>query len=495
MSAITLIFPHQLFEDHPALQRDVAVVLVEELLFFQQYPFHQHKIAYHRATMKSYEAVLLKKKFQVRYVEAHQPESDVRVLIAQLAREGVSRILAVDPTDDWLERRMLTACRAHQIIWDKTPSPLFLNTPESLTDYFDGKKRFFQTSFYIGERKRLGVLIDKQQQPIGGQWTFDADNRKKFPKTGTVPEVHFPSWTAMHDEARLYTQKHFGDHYGGVNRDFFFPVDHAGARKWLEEFLAQRFRLFGDYEDAIPRQPAILFHSALTPMLNIGLLRPEQVVDAALDYAKAHAVPLNALEGLIRQVIGWREFMRGMYAYKGREMRVRNFWNFKRPMPSLFYNATTGILPVDTVISKVLKNSYCHHIERLMVLGNFMLLCEIDPDAVYQWFMELFIDAYDWVMVPNVYGMSQFADGGLFATKPYISGSNYIMKMGDYPKGNWQVTWDGLFWRFMDKHRSFFQSNPRLNMLVQSFDKMPVAKREAHHLAAEKFLSYLDANS
>ena len=162
-------------------------------------------------------------------------------------------------------------------------------------------------------------------------------------------------------------------------------------------------------------------------------------------------------------------------------------------MPAAFYTATTGIEPVDDAIRTVLQTGYCHHIERLMVLGNFMLLCEIDPDEVYRWFMELFIDAYDWVMVPNVYGMSQFADGGLMSTKPYISSSNYILKMSNYSKGDWQATWDGLFWRFMHTHRDFFLKNPRLSMLVRTFDKMTSQKQNAHLQHAEAYLAQLES--
>jgi len=190
--------------------------------------------------------------------------------------------------------------------------------------------------------------------------------------------------------------------------------------------------------------------------------------------------------------MGWREFIRGMYEAKGRESRIKNYWGFTRKIPASFYDGTTGIVPIDDTIKKILKTGYCHHIERLMILGNFMLLCEFDPDEVYQWFMELFIDSYDWVMVPNVYGMSQFADGGFFATKPYISGSNYVIKMSNYKKGAiWQTTWDGLFWRFMHVHRDFFVKNPRLGMLVRNFDNQSPEKRNGHLEVAEEFLTSL----
>ncbi len=218
---------------------------------------------------------------------------------------------------------------------------------------------------------------------------------------------------------------------------------------------------------------------------------PMEVVDQAIHYANEHEIPINSLEGFVRQIIGWREFIRGMYEAKGSDSRTANYWNHTRKMPASFYDGTTGIEPVDDTIKKVLRDGYSHHIERLMIIGNFMLLCEIDPKEVYRWFMELYIDAYDWVMVPNVYGMSQFADGGFFATKPYISGSNYVLKMSNYSKGPWQKTWDGLFWRFMDIHRDFFLKNPRLGMLVRTFDKMSDDKRMAHYDNAQKFLDRL----
>ena len=226
--------------------------------------------------------------------------------------------------------------------------------------------------------------------------------------------------------------------------------------------------------------------------MNAGLISPRELINKSLLFAKNNEIPLNSLEGFIRQIMGWREFIRGMYVCKGSYSRTQNFWGFERKIPKSFYDGTTGIEPVDDTIKKVLATGYCHHIERLMVLGNFMLLCEFDPDEVYRWFMELFIDAYDWVMVPNVYGMSQFADGGLMSTKPYISSSNYILKMSNYKKGDWCKIWDALFWNFMDKQREFFLKNPRMRMLISSFDKMDISKRETHLITADNFLTNLD---
>jgi deoxyribodipyrimidine photolyase-related protein len=229
----------------------------------------------------------------------------------------------------------------------------------------------------------------------------------------------------------------------------------------------------------------------ISPLLNSGLLTPDLIISKSLVYSEKNNIPLNSTEGFIRQIIGWREFIRGIYQCNGSSQRTKNFWGFNRKIPASFYNGTTGILPLDDTIKKVISTGYCHHIERLMILGNFMLLCEFDPDEVYKWFMELFIDSYDWVMVPNVYGMSQFADGGLMSTKPYISGSNYILKMSDYSKGDWHAIWDALFWRFMNVNRDFFLKNPRLGMLVRSYDKMTDEKKESIQNTSESFLDKL----
>lgn len=250
---------------------------------------------------------------------------------------------------------------------------------------------------------------------------------------------------------------------------------------------------FGDYEDAIVKSQSLLNHSLLSPLLNSGLLLPDLVLEKVVRFAKENDIPVNSTEGFVRQLIGWREFIRGMYECKGGFSRTKNFWGFHRKIPSSFYTGTTGVAPIDATIKKVLKTGYCHHIERLMVLGNFMLLCEFDPDEVYRWFMELFIDAYDWVMVPNVYGMTLFADGGTFATKPYIGGANYIRKMSDYPGGDWETTWNALFWNFVSKHSEFFRSNPRTGMMVTTYKRMSAEKKEHYSKSAATFLAKLDA--
>ena len=493
MKTVHLIFPHQLFRKSPLFETKATFFLIEEHLFFKQYPFHKQKIAFHRAAMKAYEAYLKSLTYEVIYIEATESYSDIRNFIPYLKKQGVQHLNYIDPTDDWLQRRLKDTCAENNISTTAFESPMFINSKEELATFFKkDKKKFHQTTFYTKERKRLNILLDKTGLPEGGKWTFDKENRKKYPAKKTPPFIQFPDSDIYYEEAKDYVNKHFSDNIGLLSDQPLYPANFGATSAWLEQFLENRFLEFGTYEDAIVAENSILNHSVLTPMLNIGLITPHEIVDRTLEFANKNNIPINSTEGFIRQIIGWREFMRGMYELKGHTERSKNYWGFTKPIPKSFYNGTTGILPIDITIKKILKTGYCHHIERLMVLGNFMLLCEFDPDAVYQWFMEFFIDAYDWVMVPNVYGMSQFADGGLFATKPYISGSNYLMKMSDYKKGDWQATWDGLFWRFMDVHRDFFEQNPRLGMLVGMLDKMPEAKRAAHFKQAHDFLETLE---
>jgi deoxyribodipyrimidine photolyase-related protein len=492
MKTIKLIFPHQLFEFNPVFSIEGSIYLVEEHLFFNQYNFHKQKIAFHRASMKYYERFLLKRGSSVTYIEAHEPEADIRILIHTLKDLGFESLLIVDPVDNWLLSRITNTCQKFKIELKILDSPMFLNNTQDLAHFFNpSKKKFFQTEFYKQERIKRKILIDDSGGPSGGQWTFDDENRKKFPKGKAVVKTEFPESDPYLLEAKAYTEQYFANNIGNLSETVNYPIGFKASEEWLDQFLEKRFAEFGDYEDAIIHKELLLNHSLLTPMLNIGLLTPQQIINKTLDYSNKNKIPLNSLEGFIRQIIGWREFMRGVYVTKGSEERVRNFWGFSRKIPKSFYDGTTGIFPVDETIKKVLETGYCHHIERLMVLGNFMLICEFDPDEVYRWFMELFIDAYDWVMVPNVYGMSQFADGGLMSTKPYVSGSNYLMKMSDYPKGQWQEIWDALFWRFLDIHRVFFLKNPRLGMLVKTFDKWDEGKKKSVHQLAENYIGSL----
>lgn len=495
--SITLIFPHQLFKDHPAINNNRIIYLVEELLYFNQYKFHKQKLVLHRASMQFYKQWLKEKNYNVNYINADEDISDIRQLVTHLNENNCKEIHVAEVTDDWLQRRLQNACKKYSIELKFYQTPSFITSIKKAGEYFSDKKTYFQTDFYIWQRKQHKILLETDRYPLGGKWSFDYENRKRFPKNETAPFLNLPENNNYVTEARKYVAENFSNNYGSNDDPFyntkgFFPTTFEEAAHWLKDFIQNRFEKFSVYEDAIVANEQVLHHSVLSSSLNIGLLTPKQVIDAVTAQADEYKIPINSLEGFIRQIIGWREFIRVVYEREGRKQRTKNYWNFTRKIPESFRNGTTGIEPVDAVIKKVLNAAYTHHIERLMVLGNFMLLCEFDPDEVYKWFMELFIDAYDWVMVPNVYGMSQFADGGIMSTKPYISASNYLIKMSDFTKGEWQQTWDALFWRFMHVHRDFFNSNPRIGMLLKTFDKMDVKKRQNYLNTAAHFLQTLD---
>jgi deoxyribodipyrimidine photolyase-related protein len=484
MKALVL-FPHQLFrQELPRV--DGGIWLVEEPLFFLQYNFHPLKRAYHRATMKVYESELKDAGREVHYVEAHEEKAGVKKLIEFLALRGIKELYIFDVVDDWLERGIIAASRNAEVSVHWLHSPQFMESKSDVMDYSGGKKRLFHADFYKKQRLKHRILVGSDGEPLGGQWSFDEDNRKRYPTKQIPPRIPLLPESSHWKEAVHYVSSKFENPYELPLAHFRYPITQTEAFEWLNDFLLHRLKEFGPYEDAIVRDEIVLHHSVLTPMLNVGLITPREVIDATLQFAEVHDVPMNSLEGFIRQVLGWREYIRMVYEWKGRIERTSNYWGFQRKLPRSFWMGTTGIDPLDDTIRKVRETGYCHHIERLMIAGNYMLLSEFDPDEVYRWFMELFIDSYDWVMVPNVYGMSQFADGGLMATKPYISGSNYIMKMSNYSKGAWQAKWDALFWRFMDKHRNFFLKNPRLGMLIKTYDKMPKEKQlEIWRLAEE----------
>jgi len=487
-----LVFPNQLVRECSHLDKGKTFFIIEEELYFRQFKFHKQKLVFHRASMKFYEDYLNSSVLSTEYINALDDRSSVSKLIVDLKDSGFSDIEFIDPCDDWLERRIVSTCIDCNLDYKKIENPLFLAEINVLQEFFKPhKKRFFHKSFYENQRLSMNIMIDVMGKPQGGKWSYDEDNRKKYPKGKISPNVCFPNSTLFYEEAVNYVNLNFHANPGEVSKNPIYPINFEQADAWFDDFLVHRFKEFGDYEDAIVKEELILNHSVLSPLLNSGLLNVHHIVQKVYDYGQQNDIPINSLEGLVRQLIGWREFIRGMYVFKGKIQRTTNYWGYDRKIPASFYTGTTGIEPLDLTIKKVLKTGYCHHIERLMILGNFMLLCEFDPDEVYKWFMELFIDSYDWVMVPNVYGMSQFADAGLMATKPYISGSNYLKKMGNFSNGDWNAVWDGLFWNFMDKHREFFSSNPRLGMLLRTFDRMPEEKRLNHLKNAKSFLDAL----
>ena len=495
MSVAALVFPNQLFADHPALAdaggEAPEVVLVEDDLFFRdaQYParYHKLRLALHRATMRRYADALAADGRRVRYV-AWADRVSTAELLAGLAADGVAAVRVCDPTDFVLERRLAEAAAAAGVRVETLPTPLFLNTREDNAAFFEGRKRYFMADYYKHQRRRLGVMVDGDGAPEGGQWSYDHDNREKLTPEAlaAVPPLPPVAQGAYAEEAAAYVERHFPDHVG-ASAPLPYPTTHAGAAAWLDAFVAERYARFGPYEDAIEPGRSHLYHAVLTPMLNVGLLTPAQVLRAAL--AAGPDVPINSREGFVRQLIGWREYMRATYTLEGVPMRTANVWGYTRGVPEAWYTGETGLAPVDDVVPRVLRTGYANHIERLMVLGGALFLSRIHPREVYRWFMELFIDAYDWVMVPNTYGMSQHAAGPLITTKPYVSGSNYLRKMSHYPRGPWEAEWDGLFWTFLRDYRPEIEGYRRMSMLTRHLDRMGPDKLAAHEAAADRYLA------
>lgn len=479
MKSCTVILPHQLFDKQPAVKQSRDIYIIEHARFFSAFNFHKLKIMLHRASMQDYYAQLKKGKYTVLYV-SHDQEDKLWKSIATY-----DEVHIVDPIDHDLHQLFEKKCKQLNVRLNWHESPMFLTSQVWIDKHIKkDKKRFLMNSFYKKQRKRLDILI-KQGKPVGGQWSLDEQNREKLSDDIEIPALPDFSETDYVQEARKYVHKHFKKNPGQVD-DFIYPTNKRTAHHWLKSFLEKRFEQFGPYQDAMRQGESFLFHSVLSSTLNIGLLTPEYVVDQALEYAQEHDVPINSLEGFIRQIIGWREFVRIMYQVIGKEQKKANFFNCRKHMPDAFYKGKTGIDPVDSIIKKLHKTAYSHHIERLMILGNIMLLCQIKPDDVYTWFMELYIDAYDWVMVPNVYGMSQFADTRM-TTKPYISSSNYVLKMSDYKKGDWCDIWDSLFWSFVQEHKKKLSDIGRMHFIMNILGKKTKKELKEHQKNVDSF--------
>ena len=489
MNKIGIIFPHQLYKKCELIENCDEVYLIEDELYFSQYNFHKQKLVLHRASMKYY-ADHIANNVKVNYVDFNSSKT-LEKLFQSISNKSINE-LNYTLTDDYLlERRIKRFAKQYNITLSSYTNPNFIESEEEIRETLSKQKTYLMANFYTGQRKKYKILVEHNNKPIGGKWSFDAENRKKVPKGAEIPNLETPELNTYVREAKEYVEKHFGDNYGNIDT-FYYATTHSEAEIHLQTFINQRFDLFGDYEDAMVKEEHWLWHSVLTPMLNIGLLSPKQIINEVLKAHKEKDIPLNSLEGFIRQIIGWREFIRGIYSLEGVKQRTTNHFGYERKIPKSFWEGTTGIVPIDETIKKLLKTGYSHHIERLMLFGNFMMLCEFDPDEVYRWFMEMYIDSYDWVMVPNVYGMTQYADGGLMTTKPYCSGSNYILKMSDYKKGEWCETWNALYWRFIYVNREEFSKNRRMGMMVNLAKKMEGPKMDAYLEKAEAFLAELD---
>ena len=500
--ALTLILGDQLhrqwFKASPLqLGAGSRVLMIEDHGVASTYRYHRLRLLHTFVAMRSFRDALISHGITVSYHELphsvaipfwQRLEAELQALPPSERQLQVAAI-----ADRRFEADLQQFCKQHQIALTLLSSPAFLESSAECAAWFKGKPHPRMASFYQRQRRRLGLLLEPDGSPSGGQWSFDADNRRRLPKGYSEPLLPAVP-TSPHDAAvRQMITDNFPDHPGALG-PLWVPYDHSGAEAWLQQFLGERLREFGPYEDALSRRFDTLHHSLLSPLLNIGLLTPQQVIDATLaqvqrNEEQGQPVPIASLEGFLRQLIGWREFVRGIDRVHGERQASANAWNHHRRLAPCWDDGSTGLEPLDLAIRRVNRLAYNHHIERLMVISTLMQLCEIEPREVHRWFMERYLDSYEWVMGPNVYGMGLMSDGGIFATKPYICGSNYILKMGDYKRGPWCEIWDGLYWRFIERHRSFFQGNPRLSMMVHLLDRIEPARRQALAAAADAFLS------
>jgi deoxyribodipyrimidine photolyase-related protein len=475
---LALILGDCLFSDHKTLEpdKDTIFFMSEDVGLCTHFKYHKHKIIFFLSAMREH-ALQIKKKYKLHYEHLDNTSYDSKLLKA-VKRYKIKEIVTYDISDKFFEKKIKGICKKNKIGLKIVPSPKFLTTKEEFKKYLGNRKPRMQ-HFYQWQRKRLKILMEGDK-PKGGKWSFDQENRRHLPKNIKIPSVKKTTPSTITKKVIIMVDKKFKDHPGD-SKDFYLPTTRKGALSMMDQFFKQRYKEFGPYEDAISKNHDFIFHSLLTPFLNCGLLTPKEVLTKSLN-TKA---PIESKEGFIRQIIGWREFIKGMYDTQKLD---QNFFKHKRKMTKAWYLGELGIPPVDDAIKKANRLAYCHHIERLMILSNFMLLCQINPKQVYAWFMELFIDSADWVMEPNVYGMGQYADGGTFTTKPYISGSSYILKMSDYKKGGWCDIWDGLYWRFIEKHSSFFKKNPRLAIMPAMLSKMKKERKAKIFKAADEFL-------
>ena len=447
---------------------------------------HKQKILLFLSAMRSYKDYLEKNGYSVHYEKLNADKSILYIdsLISFIKKNKIKSISIFSIEDKFFEKQILKIKKNVDSI-TVIDTPMFLTNRADFVDMCPKRKKpvYKMTDFYINQRKKLDILMDKDK-PYGGKWTYDGENRKKIPKTHTPPPLLKFKQTKHTQDVKKLVSKVFNNHYGSCD-DFNYPTTRDDAQKNLDDFLKNRLKLFGDYEDAVDQRSYLWHHSNLSSSLNIGLITPQEIINKIM---KLKNIPLNSLEGFIRQIIGWREFMRCLYHAESTNMETGNFFKHKNKLSKSWYEGSTGLDPLDYTIKSTIKYAYSHHIERLMIQVNLMNLCEIDPKYAYKWFMELYIDSSDWVMTPNVYSMGLFADGGIMATKPYICGSNYILKMMDFKKGPWCDVMDGLYWRFIDKNRRFFKTNPRLNMMVSLFDKMNREKKKKIISKANKFI-------
>lgn len=504
MSRLVLVLGDQLSEGLSALRkgnRESDTVVMAEVMEEATYVrHHPKKIALVFAAMRKFAAKLEEDGWTVAYAQLDDTEnagSIVGELLRRAEQTGAEGVICTEP-GEWRLINKLTHAPIKTTI---LPDDRFIASHKDFEAWAEGRKALRMEYFYREMRKRTGLLME-DGEPAGGQWNFDHDNRKPAPGDIDPQGPLRFEVDAVTEEVLALVQARFGNHFGDL-RPFRFATTRAQALEALDHFIKHALPRFGDYQDAMLRGEDFLYHALLSPYINIGLLGPLEVCQAAEKaYRDGHA-PINAVEGFIRQIIGWREYVRGIYFLEGPEYANRNALKQSRDLPAMYWGGETKMACMEAAVGQTAREAYAHHIQRLMVTGNFALLAGIDPGQVAEWYLEVYADAFEWVEAPNVVGMSQFADGGVIASKPYVSSGAYINRMSDYCKGCAykvsQKTGEGacpfntLYWHFLDRHRDRFSGNARMGNMYRTWDRMDEDKRRTVLEDAEAVLARLDA--
>ncbi len=503
MSRLVLVLGDQLSAGLASLKaadkaRDV-VVMAEVADEAGYVPHHPKKIALIFAAMRKFAVRLRGDGWNVRYARLDDPDNAGSIcgeLLRRAEETGASEVIATEP-GEW---RLINALQHCPLKVRLLEDDRFIASHAEFDHWAEGRKALRMEYFYRDMRRKTGLLMEGDT-PVGGQWNFDHDNRKPAREEVTHVPIRFePDDVA--EEVLDLVETRFSDNFGTL-RPFGFATDRDQALRALRHFVDHALPRFGDYQDAMLDGDRFLYHSLLSAYINIGLLNPMEVCQEVENAYEKGDIPINAAEGFIRQIIGWREYVRGIYFREGADYPTRNKLNHKRKLPNLYWGAETRMRCVAKAVAQTRDEAYAHHIQRLMVTGNFGLLAGIDPGALHEWYLSVYIDAFEWVEAPNTVGMSQFADGGIIASKPYVSSGNYINKMSDHCRhcaysvtkktGEGACPFNLLYWHFMDRHRDRFEGNPRMAQMYRTFDRMDADKRETILTEAQGFLDRMDA--
>ncbi len=501
---LILVLGDQLNPDLSALRaadpaRD-TVVMAEVMAEGTYVRHHPQKIALVLSAMRHFAGDLAAAGWRVAYSRLDDPDNTQSIageLLRRADQTGAVEVIATRP-GEW---RLMQALDDMPLPVTQLADDRFVCPEAEFAAWAAGRKELRLEWFYRDMRRKTGLLMDGDA-PAGGKWNFDHDNRKAAKADLFRPKApHIPP-DAVTAEVLALVADRFPGHFGSL-QGFGWPVDRGGALKVLSHFIRHALPSFGDEQDAMLQDDPVLSHSLLSPCMNIGLLSPLEVCRAAEAEWQAGRAPLNAVEGFIRQIIGWREFVRGVYLLAGPDYTRKNHLNATRDLPALYWGAKTQMNCLSHAVGQTRDMAYAHHIQRLMVTGNFAMLAGIDPHQVHEWYLSVYIDAFEWVEAPNTIGMSQFADGGMVGSKPYAASGAYINRMSDYcgpcryrvaeKTGPDACPFNLLYWDFMLRHREALARNPRLGPVYRTWDKMDAARRETVLAEAGQFLRRLEA--